>query len=184
MLTPADLATLLAAASGWVAVYFQHRSVKVSESQLRTQVQSLTEIVDRIEQERREREATVATVRMEGGNTRWIADAAHRFLDKASSNQRLYVSDLAATVSSLSFLIEYGHASEQRMEWLRLTRELCRAIGMMIDQEHRLLNSEGGRDDAAVERALSEYKTSMRPIKESYNTARERLAEFIASKPD
>ena len=121
---------------------------------------------------------------MEGDETKWIAHAAHRFLDKVSSNQRLYVGDLAVTVGSLSFLIEYGHSSEQRMEWLRLTRELCRVIGAMLDQEHRLLNSEGEQDDAAVERAISEYKTSIRPIKESYNTARERLAEFIASKPE
>ena len=184
MLTLADLATLLAAASGWVAVYFQHRSVKISESQLRTQVQSLTDIVARIEQERRERETTVATVRMEGDNTRWIADAAHRFLDKVSSNQRLYVSDLAATVGSLSFLIEYGHASEERMEWLRLTRELGRVIGAMIDQEHRLLDSERGLDDATAERAIMEYKTAIRPIKDSYETARKHLAQFIASKPD
>ena len=102
----AVLTGLVVAIMACVGVWFQARSVRVSEAQLKSQVESMQAVLDKLEVERREREAAVAQVDAQIGVIDSDIHDSHRrnwdHTTNAATLQSLHTSKLAMVTALLA----------------------------------------------------------------------------------
>jgi len=105
----AVLTSVVVAIAACVGVWFQARSVRVGEQQLRSQVETMQTVLDKIQEERREREAAVGEVEAQlNVIDSTVTDSHRRNWDHASAVTTLLSMQLSKLAVAMSLL---AHAS-------------------------------------------------------------------------
>jgi len=103
------LAVVVTAIAAWVDLWFKARSLRVSEQQIRSQVETMQTILDKIQEERHEREAAIGQVEAQlNVIDSTVMDSHRRNWDHASAVTTLQSMQLSKLAVAMSL---FAHAS-------------------------------------------------------------------------
>ena len=186
----AILTGLVIAITGCVGVWLQFRSVRVSEQQLRSQIQSMQTVLDKIQAERREREAAVAQVEaqlavIDSG----VRDTHHTNWDHASvvgTLQSMQTSKLALGTSMFAHTSSLvGGLDSRTRERLEVVADFALAISAMAEldakfaqemSKWRYLN-RAGQTAETPEEVSARFAAERRRVVADFSAASERFAK-------
>jgi hypothetical protein len=170
------LISLTVAASSWVGVWLQARAVRVSEQQLKSQVDAIQAVVDRIEAERRDREAAISAAQSRMGTLQdTVTDSHRRGWDHVSASSILYSVYTSKVALATAML---AHTASTQADLEALTRErfeavadLAFAIAASTETDAKSTDEMGqwrlrlraGQDPEA----LDDLKARLRPVEEN-----------------
>lgn len=173
-MTIGDIVTPIIALSGMAAVYYQARSVRVSEEHLRSQVKGLQEFVDRIKREKEERETQVraeSLARAEGLKEVLEESRLHsdrRFVEQGM--EQAVVSDILSSISLSIFylandrLSQRGQPREGRdLEAFHRLKEMCRSIVVFEDLNIQYQREIRTAADSGGNAAVDDVKARLLP---------------------
>lgn len=147
----ADVIAILVGLSGWIGTYYQGRSVRLAESQQQSQLNSLQDVVNRIEKERNERTQMIEAEAQERHRLVEEAKATlhddywelHRLSRDSSGGTRIihskHICDLSLCLLFLSNTLLNSDIAldiEQR-ELIEIIGQLAAAISSYSDTESK-----------------------------------------------
>jgi hypothetical protein len=200
-LSPAEIIAIAVGVSSWIGTYYQGRSVRIAESQLKAQLNSLQDVVNRIETERKERERMIEAEAQERLRLLKEAKAAlhdeywglHRLNRDTSGGAHViltkHISDLSLCISLLSTTLLSGDASldVERRELIEIVGQLSRATAIFSDTESKygfdMINFyeavQEGRQQDDPESILARYDDEFEKAKRERTLSLGRLATYL-----